>query len=276
MKEILNYSLFETEKFNVTVYSIVAVTITIAVGFLLQRLIKVIFNRLVDKNKIDVGTSSSLFQIAKYLLWTLIILSTLESIGVKISILIASAAALLVGIGLGLQQLFNDIASGIILLIEQNLKVRDVIELQDGTVGRVQKIGIRTSKIKTRDDIIMIVPNSKFVNDNIVNWSHVQALTRFNVKVGVAYGSDVNLVKEVLLKCANENPNISMDKQPFVRFESFGESSLDFALFFWIDETFLSEHIKSELRFEIDRLFRENLIQIPFPQRDIHIKSNAN
>ena len=147
LQDILTYPLIETEKFRLTLYGILAVSVTLMAGFLLQKLLKSLFNRLVLRKKIDYGSSLSLFQITKYLLWILILITTLESIGVKVSILIASAAALLVGVGLGLQQLFNDFASGIILLVEQNLKIDDIIELDDGTVGKVTAIGIRTSKI---------------------------------------------------------------------------------------------------------------------------------
>jgi small-conductance mechanosensitive channel len=198
----------------------------------------------------------------------------MDTMGLKISIFLASAAALLVGVGLGLQQLFNDIASGIVLLFEGSIKIDDVIELDNNIIGRVILLGIRTSKIKTRDDVVIIVPNSKLVNDNIINWSHMDKKTRFNVKVGVAYGSDVKLVKKLLLKCATTNRNIYEKPMPFVRFLDFGESSLDFQLFFWVKNSFIVENLKSDLRFSINQSFEGNNIQIPFPQRDVHIKSN--
>ena len=119
----------------------------------------------------------------------------------------------------------------------------------------------------------MIVPNSKFVNENIVNWSHVEELTRFSVDVGVAYGSDVKLVEKLLLKSVEQNSAVALHPTPFVRFEDFGESSLDFRLFFWVKDTIQAENVKSDLRFAIDELFRTNAIQIPFPQRDVHIKT---
>ena len=195
----------------------------------------------------------------------------LESLGVEISILLASIAALLVGVGLGIQQLFNDLASGIILLIERKLRIDDVIQLEDGEVGKVTNIGLRTSEIKTRDDIIMIIPNSKFVNDKIINWSHIDQNTRFHVNVGVAYGSDVNIVTECLLKCAHEHSEVSKSPEPFVRFEDFGDSSLDFQLFFWVEKSFIVERIKSDIRYLIYKAFDDHKIQIPFPQRDLHI-----
>ena len=130
-----------------------------------------------------------------------------------------------------------------------------MIELEETIVGRVIRIGIRTSKIKTRDDVVIIVPNSKLVNDNIINWSHMDKKTRFNVKVGVAYGSDVKLVKNLLLKCAVGNHDIYENPIPFVRFLDFGDSSLDFQLFFWVKNSFAVENIKSDLRFSINQCF---------------------
>ena len=129
---------------------------------------------------------------------------------------------------------------------------------------------MRTSKIQTRDDFIIIVPNHKLISDNIINWSHLRTKTRFNIKVGVAYGSDTNLVKTILLKCAENRPEIASTPEAFVRFTDFGDSSLDFQLFFWTSETFSVEHIKSNLRFIIDQEFKTHGIRIPFPQRDVH------
>jgi small-conductance mechanosensitive channel len=231
-----------------------------------------IFKRLIANEVLDQGPSWSVFLIIKYFIWVIIIIVTLDTIGVQVSILLASIAALLVGVGMGIQQLFNDLASGIIILIERNLKIGDIIQLDDGTVGRVLSIRLRTSMIKSRDDIVMIIPNSKFVNDKIINWSHLDKTTRFHIDVGVAYGSDVLKVKKVLLQCAEQNKAVTSKPKPFVRFLNFGDSSLDFQLYFWSAQTFEVENLKSELRFAINEEFINNDIQIPFPQRDVHIK----
>jgi len=177
-----------------------------------------------------------------------------------------------VGIGLGLQQVFKDIISGLFLLFEGNLKIGDVVELE-GVVGIDKEIGFRTTKIESRDNIILIIPNSTFIGENVINWSHIEQRTRFHVAVGVAYGSNVELVKKVLLECAKEHQEASDYPTSFVRFYDFGNSSLDFLLFFWTENAFRVESIKSDLRFAIDRKFRENNITIPFPQRDVHIKT---
>ncbi len=246
----------------------------IVVAIIITRILRSIFKRMVKKNKLDKGTGWSIFSIIKYFIWVIIIVLVLDTFGVKITILLASVAALLVGVGLGIQQLFSDLASGIITLVERNLKVSDVIQLDDGTVGRVLSIGLRTSKIRTRDNIIMIVPNSNFVNDSIINWSHMERSTRFYVQVGVAYGSDVKLVEKVLLDCAAKHEGVSKTPSPFVRFYDFGDSSLVFQLYFWVERSFFIENIKSDLRFYISDAFRDNKIHIPFPQRDVHIKKS--
>lgn len=270
--EILNYKLIVTDNYTLTVYSILILLLIILVTVMILKTIKKVFNSLVKRDKLDSGSSNSIYLIVRYVVWVVVIIISLDTLGFKVSILLASVAALLVGVGLGLQQLFNDISSGIVLLIEQSIKVDDIIQLDNGNVGKVLSIGIRTSKIKTRDDIIAIIPNSKLVNDIIVNWSHIEKSTRFYVQVGVAYGSDVDLVKQLLLKSAANHPDISKHPAPFVRFIDFGNSSLDFQVYFWVTKAFIIEGIKSDIRFEINRQFVQNHVQIPFPQTDVHIK----
>lgn len=269
--EILNYELINTSNFTFSVYHLSLVLILFFGTLLLISLLRKIFKRLVKKGKMDEGSSHSIFLILKYFLWIISLALILEIVGVKVTILIASSAALLVGIGLGLQQIFNDVASGVMLLFEQSLKVNDIVELENGVVGKVKKIGLRASKIITRDNIIMIVPNSKFISDSVINWSHAEDKTRFHVNVGVAYSSDIMKVKNVLLDCADRHPHICSKTKPFVRFTEFGDSSLNFQLYFWSEESFWVENIKSDLRFAINGAFKENNISIPYPQRDIHI-----
>jgi len=272
IKELLSQPIISTGTVNITIYSLLIILIIIIATAITMRFLKIIFKRIIANKVLDQGPSWSVFLIIKYFIWVIIIIVTLDTIGVKVSILLASVAALLVGVGMGIQQLFNDLASGIIILIEGNLKIGDIIQLDDGTVGRVLSIRLRTSMIKSRDDIVMIIPNSKFVNEKIINWSHLDKTTRFHINVGVAYGSDVLKVKKVLLQCARQNKAITTKPKPFVRFLNFGDSSLDFQLYFWTAQTFEVENLKSDLRFAINEEFINNGIQIPFPQRDVHIK----
>jgi small-conductance mechanosensitive channel len=273
IRDILNYTIIDTDKLTISVYNVLLVCFILFATVIVLKIIRQIFRGFSESGKLDKSTSWSIFQIVKYFIWVIVLVIVIESVGVDISILLASIAALLVGVGLGIQQLFNDLASGLILLIERNLKIDDVIQLEDdGIVGRVINIGLRTSEIKTRDDIIMIIPNSKFVNERIINWSHVDQKTRFEINVGVAYSSDVRLVEKILIRCAESSDRISKDIKPFVRFENFGDSSLDFKLFFWADHLFEIEKIKSDIRFNINESFKENEIQIPFPQRDVNMR----
>lgn len=276
LSEVLNFKIVVTDHYSFTVYSLFVLLVIIIITLILIKGIRKVFGGLVKRGKLEAGSSHSVFLITRYVVWVIVIILSLETMGFRVSILLASVAALLVGVGLGLQQLFNDISSGIVLLIEQSIKVDDIIQLDTGSVGKVVSIGIRTSKIKTRDDILAIIPNSKLVNDIIINWSHIEKSTRFFVQVGVAYGSDVELVKASLLNSTSQHPEVSKAPAPFVRFIDFGNSSLDFQVYFWVVNAFLIESVKSDIRFEINRQFAKNDIHIPFPQTDVHIKDYRN
>jgi len=271
LKEILEYKIAITDEFAINLSSILIVILIIVATRIVNWLFKRIFKRQEKKDRIDVGKSHTLFQIIKYTIWVIAISLILETLGFKITILLAGSAALLVGLGLGIQEIFKDIVSGIFILFEGHLKVGDVLEL-DGMVGIVKEIGLRTSKLETRDKIIVIVPNSKFITGNVVNWSHIDTKTRFSVEVGVAYGSNARKVEDVLIHCAKNNKSISNKPEPFVQFKNFGESSLDFELFFFTNESFIVENIKSQLRFDIKEAFNKNNIEIPFPQRVVYSK----
>jgi len=270
-KEILEYSLIKTDNFNVTIYNLFATILILVITRVVIGIIYKVFKRKIFSNQnIEFGKSHSIYQLIKYFLWIMAIVLSLDTIGIKITFLLAGSAALMVGLGLGLQQVFKDVVSGLFLLFEGNLQINDVVELDD-EVGRIREINFRTTELETRDNIILVIPNSKFIDGNVINWSHIQKRTRFYVQVGTAYGSNVELINKVLLECAIHHSDISKTPKPFVRFNDFGDSSLDFQLFFWTDRSFEVENIKSDLRFAIDKKFREQKIQIPFPQRDIHI-----
>jgi len=269
--DILGYTLVDNEKMTITVYSLLMAVLIIIITWVLLWTLKKFFKRTIRNKSIDPGKGHSVFQLIKYIIWIIAVFLVLDTLGIRITLLLAGSAALLVGIGLGVQQVFKDIISGMFLLFEGNLKIGDVVEL-DGIVGIVTEMGFRTTKIESRDNIILIIPNSKFIGENVINWSHIEQKTRFHVDVGVAYGSDVNKVNRILMESALEHDEITDDPEPFVRFFDFGNSSLDFQLFFWTNNAFRVENIKSDLRFAIDRKFRENNVTIPFPQRDVHIK----
>ncbi|MGC9471088.1 MAG: mechanosensitive ion channel family protein [Bacteroidales bacterium] len=270
LQDFFNIRLINSESIRITPYSILQMIIIIVAAWLIVLLFRKLMNRQVKSKRVDLGTSHAVINLVKYLVWVLAIGLALESIGVKLTLLLAGSAALLVGVGLGLQQIFRDIISGFFLLFDRSIEVGNVVELNN-LVGRVQSIGLRTTRILTRDNITMIIPNSEFIEGFVINWSSMDELTRFHVNVGVAYGSDVRKVERVLLDCAGKNPDVSNQIAPFVRFNNFGDSSLDFQLYFWTQRSFEVENIKSDLRFAIDKAFRENDIRIPFPQHDVHL-----
>lgn len=261
-------------KYILTVGDILLIALIFILCRYLLKLIGAILDQFVERKRIDYRNRTTIALLSKYLIWVIGVILALDVISVEITILLAGSAALLVGLGLGLQQIFSDIVSGIFLLLEGSVKIGDIMEV-DGLIGRVLKVNLRTSEILTRTGIIIIVPNHKFIVENVVNWSHNVTTTRFEVGVGVSYSSDPNLVKKILLECANSHGSVNSKKpyEPVVRLVNFGESSLQFELIFWSSEGFIIETIKSDLRFMILSKFRKNNIEIPFPQRDINFRS---
>ncbi|MEH6406211.1 MAG: mechanosensitive ion channel domain-containing protein [Leeuwenhoekiella sp.] len=218
----------------------------------------------------------SIFKFFKYVVYLVVILITLSASGIDVTVLITASAALFVGLGLALQELFQDIIGGIFIIVDKSLAVGDVVEVDD-KVGRIFEINLRTTRALTRDDKVIIVPNHKFVSDTIYNYTQNHKTTRESVKVGVAYGSDTSLVKKILLDCALRQNGAIKSPKPAVLFEDFGDSSLLFGVYFFINDSFVAPRIKSEIRFRIDDEFRKNNITIPFPQRDVHFYStNSN
>lgn len=222
---------------------------------------------------LDSGRRLAVFQIVKYLIYLLALLLILSSIGINISVIAASSAAFFVVIGLGLQNIFNDVLSGVLLLFEGTIEVGDVIEVGD-LFGKVAEIQLRRTVIETPDNISIVIPNSRLTSDNVINWSHNDQETRFKVQVGVAYGSDVTLVRKILREAAKSHGHIRKNPEPKVWFIDFGDSALIFELLFWVDRSFDIKDIKSDLRFKIEADFRKNDVRIPFPQRDLHIVSD--
>lgn len=248
-----------------------AALILLCTRLLLWVLTEIILYPYYKQKEINVGSQYAINRLLTYFILVIAILATLQYVGINLTVLLGGAAALLVGIGLGLQQTFNDLICGIILLFERTVELGDIVDM-NGLVGTVKKIGIRTSLVETRDNVSVIVPNSKLVADNVINWSHFDSKARFRVTVGVAYGSDTARVKEILMDVATSHQNVVRRPQPIVRLINFGDSSLDFEILFWSRSLIEIEDVKSDLRFEIDRQFRENNITIPFPQRDVWIK----
>ena len=273
-KEFLNYEIVSTSNIQVTTYDLVVSGIVVFATIIGLRLIRSFLKRIERQKKLDKGTSTSIYKIVQYFVWTIIVVALIQTLGVDITVLVASSAALFVGLGFGLQNVFKDFISGLILLFERNLKVGDIVELNDGTVGEVLNINLRISEIRDRSNIVILVPNSNLVEENVINWSHIEKKTRFNIAVGVAYGSNLELVKELLLQSVNDFKDVEKDPEPFVRFNNFGDSSLEFELYFWTNRSFRVENLKSDIRFKIDSLFNKHKVVIAFPQMDVHLYKN--
>lgn len=271
---ILEFTLFSYKEFHVTGFGLISIVlIFLGARIALWGLGKALSRSFAKKSIVDPGRRHALQQIAKYIAYTLALILSLQSLGINLSLLMAGSAALLVGIGFGLQNTFNDFISGIIILFDRSIEVNDVVQVGD-LVGRIQRIGIRATTIDTRDGISVIVPNAKFTQDNVINWSHNHSVTRFNVQVGVAYGSDVALVMREMQVAVEHHPEVVSQPKVRVRFIDFGDSALVFEVLFWTKDSFNVEFTKSDIRVAIDAAFRRAGIQIPFPQRDLHLISD--
>ncbi len=273
LNKFLEFELLTVGKYTLKVSTLFLMAIIIVITKVILWLIRKSLFRKKNLNQFHEGNTYSLYQIIKYIVWVIAIAFCLEILGVKISLLIAGSAALLVGIGLGLQQTFNDIVSGIILLSERSIRVADVLEI-DGDILKIQEIGLRTSKGLNTDDVSIIIPNSLITTNKVINWSHQTEQNRFKINVGVTYGSDVERVIKILEESAREHPEVSDKRLIEARLVNFGDSSLDFQVLFYSSTIFGSDRMRSDIRRVINQKFIENNITIPFPQMDVHIKSN--
>jgi small-conductance mechanosensitive channel len=266
----IQYKLLEIGGYQLTVAQILLVCTVIIIAFLFIKLLRLYFRKFKFINKIDPGRLQSYIQLTKYVVIVIAIAICLRIIGIDVTIFIAGSAALLVGLGLGIQKIFNDLVSGIVILAEGTLEVGDIIETE-GVVGEVLDIGLRTSEILTRDDIVIIVPNSTFVNEKVINWTHNNKATRFTFEIGVPYGCDAAMVKNLITDVLKHHPDVNQTPSPFSRLCEFGDSALMFEALFYSKNMFRIENTKSDLRISIYEKLAENGINIPFPQRDIHI-----
>ena len=268
VRDFLNYSFELTDRIHIDVKTILFLLfILVVTNIILKVAKKLLKKRLNDEDK---DKFTGVFSFLQYFIYVIVIIIGLESSGVEVSVLLAGSAALLVGLGLGLQTLFQDIISGIFILLDKTLSVNDIVEIE-GKIGKIEEIKLRTTRAVTIDDKVLIIPNHKFLTESLFNWTQNGVQTTEGVEVGVAYGSDVQLVKQILLEVAANHPQILKANPPLVLFNDFGDSALHFKLLFSLKNSYAHMRIKSDLRFEIDKKFRENNIQIPFPQRDIHI-----
>lgn len=272
--DFLNITLFIMGNTQFTLWSIFYIVLLVTILFYLTGKMKTwIVQRLSAKQNIDVGISEATGSIIRYAVISIGFLMILQSAGVDLSAITVLAGALGIGVGFGLQNITSNFVSGIIILFERPIKVGDRIEVND-ILGDVVNISPRATTIVTNENISIIVPNSDFISSTVINWSHTDRLVRRSIPVGVSYGSDPEFVRDLLLEVAAAHSGVLKTPAPEVLLNSFGESSLDFLLRIWTN-TYTDRPLilRSEINYEIFKKLKENGVEIPFPQRDLHIRS---
>jgi small-conductance mechanosensitive channel len=274
IKEFLSISLFKLGGSDITLWTIVyLILLLFLLFFITAKLKRWIVYKLLEKSKIELGVRIALGTFVRYIILALGFIIILQTVGINLNSLTILAGALGVGIGFGLQNITNNFVSGIIILLERPIKVGDRVQVGE-ILGDVVNISMRSTTVVTNDNIAVIVPNSDFISSQVINWSFTDRNVRMNIPVGVSYNSEPEQVKKILLEVAEDDPAVLKTPKPDVIFDSFGDSSLNFILRVWSQQ--LSNKLfilKSQLYFEIFKRFKDAGIEIPFPQRDLHIKN---
>lgn len=269
MNELLNHT-FTLGHHSVSVLELVEATAVVVLARIGLALVRRGLRRARRVSSMDEGKQFIIRRLLTSVVWTLAAMGVLSVLGVDLTALWAGSAALLVGVGIGLQGFFNDVISGFVLLFEGGVAVGNVLEV-DGELVRVERIDLRSTRVVTVAGELIVLPNSKVAGEAVVNLSQGDGAMRIRVNVGVAYGSDVALVTRVLSEAMALQPEVRKDPQPAVFFQDFGESSLDFSVMGWLDDPWDRMGIQSRVRTAIDAKFREHGIVVPFPQHDVHV-----
>jgi small-conductance mechanosensitive channel len=268
-----DFELFKVQDVSITVSHLVVALFALVAAFLLSKIVRILLKRRVFRRvKLESGLEYALLRLVHYTILVIGVYIGLKTIKIPLEPLLGLFAILGVGIGFGLQKLAANFISGIILLIERPLRVGDRIEVE-GLWGDVERINLRTTIVTTPDNISIIIPNASILDNNLTNYYHTNRKIRIRVPVGVAYGSDVHKVTSILQKAAEEEELVLDDPPPRVWFMEFGDSSLNFQLLCWIGDAALKFEVLNRLNRRIDDLFREEGVEIPFPQRDLHLRS---
>lgn len=266
--------LFEIGTHKLTLMSILTALFIFTIVLKLSRLGEKLTKSLLKKySHLDNGVKDSIATFVRYTILVIGCLITLDTIGISMSSLAAVGAVLMVGIGFGLQNITQNFISGLIILLERPIKVGDLIEV-GGVNGRIIEIGARSTQIHTRDDVAIIIPNSQFISEQVVNQSYSGEIIRLKISVGVSYNSDPKEVEKVLLEVAKTHSKVIQSPAPGVFFKDFADSSLNFDLTIWTRDLWFDEKIKSDIRYKIFEAFQQNNISIPFPQMDVHVNPN--
>ena len=272
--KVLHYPLVKIGATPLTFFTVLAVIFWVALVLVLNWLIRRFFvQRLLQRTHFDPSLQYAIGKITSYLFITLGFFIALQVNNVNLSSLTVIAGAVGVGVGFGLQNIINNFVSGLIILAERPITIGDRIEV-GSVLGQVTRINLRSTTVVTNDNISIIVPNSDFISHAVTNWSYGDPRVRMRLPVGVAYGTDTEKLKRVLLEVAKAHPKVLADPEPSVFFLGFGDSSLNFELAVWTAEmTSKPRSFRSDLYFAMDKILRENNIEVPFPQRDLHLRS---
>ena len=269
MKELLNTTI-EMGSFELSFRSILLFFSVIAVAQLVIWTVRFLLRKFLRNANFQEGTRFMVMRLVRTGVYFLVIVVALDTAGIDLTVFWASSAALLVGVGIGLQNFFNDVVSGFVLLFEGGVRVGDELEI-DGMMVRVERIDLRSTRVITRFGNLIVIPNGLISGQTVRNFTQGENATLIQLDVGVAYGSDVERVKSILLEAANAEADVVKKSETAVLFNDFADSSLQFTVYFWIEKPFLRKLISSNIRFRIDEAFRANGITIPFPQRDVHV-----
>ncbi len=260
---------------TVSVGQIVSVLLLLVFGYLGSRFVGFLLGRRLADTKLRPDVVHILKRIAFFTILVLVVLTALSFLGIPLTAFAFATGAIAIGVGFGAQNIINNFISGWILMAERPIRIDDFIEI-DAWRGTVERVGNRSTRIRRTDGVHLLVPNSQLLERTVVNWTLVDEQIRTTVRVGVAYGSPVRLVSDLILQAVTEQKAVKSTPEPTVVFEDFGDNALVFDAFFWCDVTSerLLRKIRSDVRFRISELFVENGIVIAFPQRDVHLDLN--
>lgn len=277
LKEVMNFVIFNVSGTKFTLITLIYIIIASSfLIFLSKRITRLLENKLLATAIAEKGTRSAIVTIIRYAILLLGFFFIFKTAGFDLGAFSWMLGALGVGLGFGLQNITSNFISGIIILFERPIKIGDRIQVGDIS-GDVTSISMRSTTIVTNDNISIIVPNSKFINDNVINWSHNDRRIRVHYPVSVSYKEDPEKVKEIVLNIANNHPDVLKNPEPAFWFVEYGDNSLNFELVVWTS-TYIQKPVvlKSHLYYIIFKEFAKHNIEIPFPQRDIHIRSGLH
>ena len=274
LKKFLDMPLLKLSGSSLTLWTLLYIAVLFILLFYFAGKLRAwVANRALLRTRLDVGARQAAGSLLRYLTLFFGLLIIVQTAGIDLTSLNVMAGAVGLGVGFGLQNIAGNFISGLIIMFERPIKIGDRIVVDD-VEGDVVEIGSRSTVVLTNDNISIIVPNSKFITENVVNWKYNDSKVRFRIPVHVAYGSDVRQVERLLLEVARDEPDVLDDPQPVVRFLSFGDSALELELRAWSTNAVNRKgKLFSALNFAIYDKFRENSIEIPFPQRVLHLRS---